>query len=207
MVTAARSETGATARTRRCARPSSLIWVVTTLRSVSIASGNHCLLDTALPALNPDLRSRFLHGRSPFRRRSPMHSRRAGRMSSGTTLRRRSILIASLDDLVGGRRPCRLPASVDAAHRAGGGPVACAQSLERLAATSMRVRARPVVGRRQPAVAGAPFEHRIEHALGASSGARSRPGGTPCSTRRRRPCRCAAACRRRSRGTRRRSGP
>ena len=53
-----------TARTRRCARPSSLIWVVTTLRSVSIAAGKHCLLDTAFPALNPDLRSRFLHGRA-----------------------------------------------------------------------------------------------------------------------------------------------
>ena len=39
-------------------------------------------------------------------------------------------------------------------------------------------------------------------ALGrASSGARSRPGDTPCRKRRRRPCRCAAACRRRSHGT------
>ena len=65
-VTAARPETGAAARTRRCARPSSLIWVVTTLRSISIASGNHCLLDTAFPALNPDLRCRFLHGRARF---------------------------------------------------------------------------------------------------------------------------------------------
>ena len=36
----------------------------------------------------------------------------------------------------------------------------------------------------------------------ASTSARSRPGGRPCSTRRRRLCRCAAGCRRRSRGTR-----
>ena len=36
----------------------------------------------------------------------------------------------------------------------------------------------------------------------ASSGARSRQGGTPCSRRRRRLCRCAVACKRRSRDTR-----
>jgi hypothetical protein len=36
---------------------------------------------------------------------------------------------------------------------------------------------------------------------------RSRLAGTPCSIRRRRPCRCAAACTRRSRATPPRSGP
>ena len=60
VMTAAQSETGATACLRRCARPSSLIWVVTTPRSVSIAAGEHCLLGTAFPAVNPDLRSGFL---------------------------------------------------------------------------------------------------------------------------------------------------
>jgi hypothetical protein len=40
-----------------------------------------------------------------------------------------------------------------------------------------------------------------------SSGAQSRLGGTPCNRRTRPPCRCAATCRRRSRGTGRRSGP
>ena len=40
-----------------------------------------------------------------------------------------------------------------------------------------------------------------------TSAARSRPGGRPCSRRRRRPCRCATACRRRNHGTRRRTVP
>ena len=40
-----------------------------------------------------------------------------------------------------------------------------------------------------------------------SNGAQSRRGGSVCSRRKRRPCRCAAACRRRNRGTRRHSGP
>jgi hypothetical protein len=40
-----------------------------------------------------------------------------------------------------------------------------------------------------------------------SIAARSRRGGMPCSTRRRRPCRCVAGCRRHNRGTRRRSAP
>ena len=91
-------------------------------------------------------------------------SRPARRMPSGTTLWRRSIL-ASVNDLFGGRHPCRPPASVDATHRARGGPVARAQALERLAASPVRVRARPVVGRRQPTVAGAPAQHGVEHAL------------------------------------------
>ena len=120
-------------------RPSSLSWVVTTLRSVSLASGSTCLLGTAFPALNPDRRCRFLQ---PFTLLSATAdtSRPVGRLSSRTTLWRRSILIG-LDDPVGGCRPCRPPASVDAVHRAGGGPVACAQALERLAATATRVRA------------------------------------------------------------------
>jgi hypothetical protein len=40
-----------------------------------------------------------------------------------------------------------------------------------------------------------------------TSAARSRRDGRPCSTRRRRPCRCAAGCRRHSLGIRRRSAP
>jgi len=62
--TAARSETGATARLPRSARPSSLICAVATLHPVSIDAGKHCLLGTAFPALNPDLRSRFPDNRA-----------------------------------------------------------------------------------------------------------------------------------------------
>jgi hypothetical protein len=115
----------------------------------------------------PESRSaRTLPARSgAFGRRSAMTSRPAGRVSSGTTLPRPSIVIANLDDLLGGRSPCRLPAPVDGGHDAGGRPVACAESLERLAATATRVRARPVVRRRQPTVAGAPTQHGVEHAL------------------------------------------
>ena len=113
-----------------------------------------------------------------FGRRSPMTSRPAGRVSSGTTLPRPSIVIASLDDLLGGRSPCRLPAPVDGGHDAGGRPVACAESLERLAATATRVRARPVVRRRQPAVAGAPVAASRRAPARASSAARSRRDGS-----------------------------
>ena len=101
-----------------------------------------------------------------FGRRSAMTSRLAGRVSSGTTLRDRRFVIASLDDLLCGRSPCRLPASVDGGHGAGGRPVAGAESLERLAATPARVRTQPVVRRRQPPVTGAPLTHRVEHPLG-----------------------------------------
>ena len=61
-------------------------------------------------------------------------------------------------------------------------------------ATSHRTTATGRSARATPASPQAPAH--------ASSAARSRPDGRPCSTRRRRPCRCAAACRRRSRGTR-----
>ena len=181
VVTAARSETDATARTWRCARPSSLIWVVTTLRSVSIAAGRHCLLGTASPALNPDLRGRFLHRRpSSVGDRRPPPARPG--VGSGPTLPRPSIAIARLDELLGGRGPCRLPGPVDGGHDAGGRPVVCAESLERLAPRRCAVRARPVVRRRQPAVAGEPLAHRVEHPLGGLM-ARDRPRMTGAAAR------------------------
>ena len=95
----------------------------------------------------------------------PDHPPPAGRVSSGPTGPRPSIVTASLDELLGGCSPCRRPAPVDSGHDAGGRPVACAESRERLAATATRVRARPVVRRRQPTVACAPAQHGVEHAL------------------------------------------
>ncbi len=58
--------------------------------------------------------------------RSAMTSHLAGRVSSGTTLLRPSTVVASLDDVLRGRSPCRLPAPVHRGHHAGGRPVACA---------------------------------------------------------------------------------
>ena len=78
---------------------------------------------------------------------------------------------------------------------------------ERLSPTPARVRSRPVIRGGQPAVAFAPLTHRLEHALRASTAARSLPDGTRLQYGRRHPCRCAAPCRRRSHGTPRRTGP
>ena len=139
--------------------------------------------------------------------RSAMASGPAGRVSSGPMLPRPSVAIASLDERLGGRCSCRLPAPVDGGHNAGGRPVAGAESLERLAATPARVRTRPVVRRRQPAIAGAPVSTWRQAPARSSSGPRSRRGGMRCSMRTRRPCRSAAACTRRSHGTRRRTAP
>ena len=144
-----------------------------------------------------------------FGRRSAMTSRPSGRVSSATTPSRdRRLSSPAWTICCCGRSPCRLPAPVGDGHHAGGGPIAGAESRERLAATATRVRARPVVRRRQPPVgARATCTSRRAPAPG-SNGARSRRGDSrPCSRRRRRPCRCAAACRRRSRGTRPRSAP
>ena len=93
--------------------------------------------------------------------------------------------------LLDGRRPCRLPAPVDGGHDAGGWPVAGAESLERLAAASTRVRARPVVRRRAADRSGRATRASRRARARGSSGARSRRGGTPCSRRTRRPCRCS----------------
>ena len=72
---------------------------------------------------------------------------------------------ASLDDLLCGLSPCRHPAPVGGGHDAGGRPVAGVESLERLAATATRVRARPVIGRGQPPVAILPVTHRAQHPI------------------------------------------
>ena len=124
---------------RGCARPSSLIWVVMTPRFVSIAPGEHCLLGTAFPALDPDLRSGFPQ---VARVRSAIAPRPAGRVPSVTTRRQRSpIVTTSLVDLRGGRNPRCLPAPVHSRHDAGGRPVACSESLKPLATAATRVRA------------------------------------------------------------------
>jgi hypothetical protein len=64
VVTAGRSETGATARTRRCARPNSLIWVVKTPHSVS--NGPWKPLPSRYSVSGPESRApqRVLYGRA-----------------------------------------------------------------------------------------------------------------------------------------------
>ncbi len=70
-----------------------------------------------------------------------------------------------LNNLLGGHRPCRPPAPVNAGHGASGGPIASPETLERLGATPLRVGGRPVVGRRQTPVASTPLAHGGEHPL------------------------------------------
>ena len=65
------------------------------------------------------------------------------------------------------------------------------------------MRARPVVRRRGAGRTDRAAGHRLQHPLPESSASGSRRDGRPCSTRRRHPCRRAAECTRRSRGTRR----
>ena len=72
--------------------------------------------------------------------------------------------------------PVQPPSCHTRRSRRSGGPVAFAESLERLSPTSARVSARPVIGRRQPAVTGLPGAHRVEHPLARPARARSRPG-------------------------------
>src|ERR1035437_7871231 len=62
-----------------------------------------------------------------------------------------------------GLRAGHHPGPEHARHDARRGPVTSAESLERLSPPSARVRARPVVGRWQPAVPRAPRAHGVQH--------------------------------------------
>ena len=55
------------------------------------------------------------------------------------------------------------PAPEHPRHDARRGPVTSAESLKRLSPTSARVRARPVIGRRPPAIPGLPDPHRFQY--------------------------------------------
>ena len=110
------------------------------------------------------------------------------------------------------RRPRRLPpsegrGSAIGAHRAGrvgvsgrpravkvgagGGPVAGLEPAQGLAATAASVGARPVIGATGGPVALAPRRASRRARARASIRLRWRRGGSACSWRRRRPCRCA----------------
>ena len=134
---------------------------------------------------------------------------------SGSTptpqLRRRSIgappavrrpLIAPL-----ARRRARPPRFRTSRRRRSRAAVALIQPLQRLAATAAGVGARPVVRRTGGGRSGPATRASRRAAGSASTRVRSRPAGTPWSTRRRRLCRCVAGWGRRSRGTPPGSGP
>ena len=70
--------------------------------------------------------------------------------------------VTAVDIPLGGRCPRSLPAAIHAGHDARRGPVAFVESPELLCPTSTRLRTRPVIGRRQPAVLRPPGANRVE---------------------------------------------
>ena len=83
--------------------------------------------------------------------REPRSYGARGRPSPGTRL--------------GGRLTRRGPSSEHGGHYAGRGPVPASQASQRVLAAPAGVGSRPVVGRRPPAVALAPLQHRRDHQL------------------------------------------
>ena len=155
-----------------------------------------CLLDTAFPRLNPDLRCPPCVA-THVRRRSPAH-----RVGLPPVVRDEALATVDPRRWLG-RSDRRPPSAPPSSFRTRPSPRGQKASRLRSGARAARrpADARVCATRRRTTAAvrtvcAIRASHRAR--AGASSGARSPPGGRPCSTRTRRPCRCAAACRPRS---------